>query len=58
MFEIGRLRKRQREDDSPDTRKLKNILSLRSKNGNKKVDQVSITQVAKRAINYIRAIAV
>lgn len=58
MFETGRLRKRQREDNSPDTRKLKNILSLRSKNGNKKVDQVSITQVAKRAINYIRAIAV
>ena len=58
MFETGRLRKRQREDDSPDTRKLKNILSLRSKNGNKKVDQVSITSVAKRAINYIRAIAV
>ena len=58
MFETGRLRKRQREDNSPDTRKLMNILSLRSKNGNKKVDQVSITQVAKRAINYIRAIAV
>ena len=58
MFETGRLRKRQREDNSPGTRKLKNILSLRSKNGNKKVDQVSITQVAKRAISYIRAIAV
>ena len=44
MIETGRLRKRQREESS-DNRKLKNMLSLRSRNGNKKVDQVSITRV-------------